>query len=334
MKKVRNFKKEMISLTKFHYSRSIEYRKILDFLYTKKINKLEDVPFLPINLFKDLNLKSISESEVFKILHSSGTSGNVSKIFLDKFNAQSQSKALNKIMSEFLGKERLPMLIVDKKIKYNKNEFNAKIAAIIGFSIFGKKHHYLLNEKNEINYEGLNDFLKKFSHKKFLVFGFTSQVFENLIEKIEKTKLISNFQNGYLLHGGGWKKMESKMVDNKIFKLKLSEKLNFQKIINYYGLIEQTGSIFLECEKCGNFKTSEYSDILVRGNNFEILKEGKKGFIQLLSLLPTSYPGHSILTEDIGSLVKNNCKLCFGKKSFLVHGRVEKSETRGCSDAQ
>ena len=124
------------------------------------------------------------------------------------------------------------------------------------------------------------------------------------------------------------------MVDNKIFKLKLSEKLNFQKIVNYYGLIEQTGSIFLECEKCGNFKTSEYSDIIVRGNNFEILKEGKKGFIQLLSLLPTSYPGHSILTEDIGSLVKNNCKLCYGKKSFLVHGRVEKSETRGCSDAQ
>ena len=53
----------------------------MDFLYKKKINKLENVPFLPINLFKDLNLKSISKSEVFKILHSSGTSGNVSKIF-------------------------------------------------------------------------------------------------------------------------------------------------------------------------------------------------------------------------------------------------------------
>ena len=38
--------------------------------------------------------------------------------------------------------------------------------------------------------------------------------------------------------------MESKMIDNKIFKLKLSEKLKFQKIVNYYGLIEQTGSIF------------------------------------------------------------------------------------------
>ena len=163
-----------------------------------------------------------NRSEVFKILHSSGTSGNISKIFLDKFNAHSQSKALNKIMSEFLRKERLPMLIVDEKIKYNKNEFNAKIAAIVGFSIFGKNHHYLLNEKNEINYEGLNNFLKKFSHKKFLVFGFTSQVYENLIEKMENKKLSFDFRNGHLLHGGGWKKMENKKINNKIFKMKLS----------------------------------------------------------------------------------------------------------------
>ena len=55
MKKNRNFEKDIIALTKFHYSRSKEYKKIIDFLYSKKINKLENVPFLPINLFKDLN---------------------------------------------------------------------------------------------------------------------------------------------------------------------------------------------------------------------------------------------------------------------------------------
>ena len=42
-------------------------------------------------------------------------------------------------MSKLLGKERLPMLILDKKPEFkNKNNFNAKIAAIIGFSIFEK----------------------------------------------------------------------------------------------------------------------------------------------------------------------------------------------------
>ena len=37
------------------------------------------------------------------------------------------------------------MLIVNKNLKFEKNKFDAKSAAIRGFSIFGKDHHYLLN---------------------------------------------------------------------------------------------------------------------------------------------------------------------------------------------
>ena len=63
------------------------------------------------------------------------------------------------------------------------------------------------------------------------------------------------------------------------------------------------------------------------------MKNKKKGLIQLISLLPTSYPGHSILTEDIGEVVeKNNCKCALYGKRFLVHGRVKEAEVRGCSD--
>ena len=227
------------------------------------------------------------------------------------------------------------MLIADQKINYDdKYKFNAKTAAIIGFSIFGKNKNYILNVSGEIDYLELNNFLQKFGHSKFLVFGFTNNVYVNLIEKLDNKKLATDFRNGYLLHGGGWKKMENKKINNEKFKDFLKSKLNLSRVINYDGLIEQTGSIFLECEKCGFFSSSEFSNIIIRGKNFEVLKEGKKGLIQLLSILPRSYPGHSILTEDLGSLVKNSCKLCFGKKSFQVHGRLQKSEIRGCSDAQ
>ena len=68
-------------------------------------------------------------------------------------------------------------------------------------------------------------------------------------------------------------------------------------------------------------------------NNFVALKKRGKGFIQLLSLIPSSYPGHNILTEDIGEIIEDNkctCKL-HGKR-FLVHGRVKEAEIRGCSD--
>jgi len=330
------FKEKINKLTHHHYCNSNEYKKLLDFLgfKNKKKTNLEDIPFLPVRLFKEFNLKSTSSKKIVKILLSSGTSGNqLSKIYLDKENASMQSKALNKIIKTILDKERLPMLIISKNLKtVDRKNFNAQMAAIYGFSIFGKDHTYLLNENNEINYKLLNNFLNKFGNKKFFIFGFTSMIYENLIQKLSTKLLRGSFSKGILLHGGGWKKMENLKINNKIFKQKLWNKFKLKNIYNYYGLVEQTGSIFLEC-KCGYFITSVFSDILIRDKNFNIMKNGNRGFIQLLSLLPTSYPGHSILTEDIGEIVDNkNCSCPLYGKRFLVHGRIKEAEIRGCSD--
>ena len=79
--------------------------------------------------------------------------------------------------------------------------------------------------------------------------------------------------------------------------------------------------------------TSSYSKVLIRDKNFNILKNGEKGLLQLFSLLPTSYPGHNILTEDIGEIPKlNNCTCATKGIRFKVHGRAVKSELKGCSD--
>ena len=102
------------SLTKHHYLNSLEYKKILDGLAVKFYNKnLNDVPFLPTLLFKNKDIKSVNKNKIIKTLTSSGTSGSSSKISLDKINASNQTKALNKIISTALGKERLPMLIIE-----------------------------------------------------------------------------------------------------------------------------------------------------------------------------------------------------------------------------
>ena len=110
--------------------------------------------------------------------------------------------------------------------------------------------------------------------------------------------------------------MEKIKISNKIFKEKLKEKHKIKNVINYYGLIEQTGSIFFECRECGSFSASEYSEVLIRDKNFKTLPKNKKGFIQLLSLLPKSYPGQSILTEAIVEIIENNCEKCREKEIF------------------
>lgn len=328
------FFKKILKLNYFHYNKSVEFRRIVNLIFNKKkFFNIEDLPFLPTRLFKEINLKSISNKRIFKILNSSGTSGNKpSKIFLDKENALRQTKVLNEIVSNVIGNKRIPMLIVDEKDNIDdKKEFDAKTAAVIGFSLFGTNHTFLLKKK-KINYNALNDFLRKFSKQKFLIFGFTSYIFDYLINKISKNKIKYDLSKAIIIHGGGWKKMFLQSISKDEFKKKLLRKLKIKEIYNYYGLVEQTGSIFFECKSCGCFNPSEYSDIIIRDKNLNILKKNRVGFVQLLSLLPKSYPGHSILTEDLGEIVENNCPLCKNKKKFLIYGRAKQSEIRGCSD--
>ena len=73
----------------------------------------------------------------------------------------------------------------------------------------------------------------------------------------------------------------------------------------------------------------------IRNVNFEIIKNKKKGLVQLISLLPSSYPGHNIITEDIGRIIGvDDCKCGHKGKYFEILGRVPASDLRGCSDAK
>ena len=48
-----------------------------------------------------------------------------------------------------------------------------------------------------------------------------------------------------------------------MFKSHLRKYCNLKNIYNYYGMVEQTGSIFFECNK-GYFHTSIFNDVLIR----------------------------------------------------------------------
>ena len=97
------------ALTKHHQQSCQSYKNFLDsnHLTNKVFSKIEDLPFLPVRVFKNLEVKSINNNDVFKTLTSSGTSGqSVSRIYLDKKTASYQTKALVKILQSFIGKKK------------------------------------------------------------------------------------------------------------------------------------------------------------------------------------------------------------------------------------
>jgi len=122
------------------------------------------------------------------------------------------------------------------------------------------------------------------------------------------------------------------ILDNDKFKKKIKSVFGLKHVYNYYGMIEQTGSVFLECEE-GYFHCSNFSDVFIRNSKLELSKIREIGLIQTLSLLPLSYPGHNILTEDLGVIHGiDDCSCGRKGKYFTVLGRVPNAELRGCSD--
>jgi phenylacetate-coenzyme A ligase PaaK-like adenylate-forming protein len=319
-------KREMLSAALFE-----RHETICNKLFPGNPVTLEQIPFLPVNLFKNHTLRSIPEADVFKVLTSSGTTGNVpSRIYLDKATAQLQTRALSNIMQVVLGKERLPMLISDTSaLIKDRNSFSARGAGVLGMSVFGKSHAYLLDEHMAVNATVLKEFLAKHGGSPFLIFGFTFMVWQFLYESVPEADL----SNGILIHSGGWKKLLDQAVDNATFKRKLNEKFGLKQSFNFYGMVEQVGSVFLECTH-GFLHTPNFADVLVRSPfDFAVVQNGQPGVIQVLSILPGSYPGISLLTEDLGTIHGEDTCACGRKgKYFSVSGRMKKAELRGCSD--
>lgn len=82
-----------------------------------------------------------------------------------------------KIVSSFTGSGRMPMIIIDcLSVVKNRQMFSAREAGILGFSIFGLKKVYALNDEIELDVESLTEFLNKYQGQPILLFGFTFMI--------------------------------------------------------------------------------------------------------------------------------------------------------------
>lgn len=324
-------------LTQYHCNNCSPYKKILDAenFDTKYIDDYYKIPFLPVRLFKEYDLISIDKQNIQKTMTSSGTSGQqVSKIYLDKETSANQTKVLTKIVSSYIGKKRVPMIILDtSSILKNRAMFSARGAGILGFSIFAKDRFFALDENMQLDIEGMKAFLQKHEGEDLFLFGFTFIIWQHFYRELIRTGYHPDLSKGILIHGGGWKKLIAETVSQEQFKRELHTVCGITKIHNYYGMVEQTGTIYMECEY-GHLHTPVFSDVIVRNaEDFSVAGIGDEGLIQVVSILPKSYPGHSLLTEDQGVILgEDNCPCGRMGKYFKIHGRIKNAEIRGCSD--
>lgn len=325
----------LTELTRHHRAACPAYRRITDVLGggERRYECVADLPWLPVGLFKSHRLVSVPDDEITTTLASSGTTGQrPSKIYLDRHTAARQSRALARIMSDLLGPRRLPMIVVDTRaVLDDRQAFSARGAGVLGMMTFGAQPLFALDRDLELDIPAVEAFLAKHGDGPFLIFGFTYMVWSYFYQRLADRGL--DLRQGILVHSGGWKKLVDQSVDNATFKARLRAATGLARIYNFYGMVEQIGSIFVEGED-GLLYPPAFADVIIRDPmTFDEMPTGQAGVVQTVSALPTSYPGHSLLTEDLGVVERVDVDVC-GRlgKAIRIIGRAPRAELRGCSD--
>ena len=319
-------------LMQFHYENCRDYARIIDAAWggLRTYRAIDEVPFLPVGLFKERELSSTSLSSL--VLQSSGTTGQVpSRIIVDPETATRQSRALIATFLPILGDSRLPFLAIDTRDVLHATNMTARGAGVLGMMKFGAKATFALSSELGTDHQAIRKFVAANGGRPFLIFGFTYLVWTKLYEQFRDGEL--DLSNAILVHSGGWKKLEGQKVSNATFRDAFRARFNLTRIYNFYGFVEQIGSMFVEGPE-GLLYPPNFTDVIVRRpGSWEPAEPGEEGVLQVVSLLPRSYPGHSVLTEDRGTVlaIDKGIDGHFGK-AITVAGRVAKAELRGCSD--
>ncbi|MGB6164841.1 MAG: acyl-protein synthetase [Pseudonocardiaceae bacterium] len=323
----------LVELVAHHRAKSAPYARILDALGSGGGvgTGLAGLPWLPVRLFKQHRLVSVDNADVFRTVVSSGTTGELSRIFLDKRAAAEQQRAVSDTLRAVLGTERLPMLLVDTNALLDRSRpLSARGAGILGFMGLGRDHTFVLDEREQPNGAVVRDFLARHGGRPFLIFGFTFMVWIHLYELARDERM--DLSNGILIHSGGWKRLTDRAVHNAQFRQCFAAYTGLTRIHNYYGMVEQLGTLYLEGPGGESLYCPDFADVIVRDpQTWAERPVGVPGVIEVISTLPFSYPGNVLLTEDLG-VVHGIDDGDWPGKRFSVLGRVPAAEARGCSD--
>ena len=68
---------ELLRLTEQHRAHCAPYARMMETIgfSAADVRSVEDIPFLPVRLFKEMELRSVAAEDVFKTMTSSGTTG-------------------------------------------------------------------------------------------------------------------------------------------------------------------------------------------------------------------------------------------------------------------
>ena len=307
------FNKKALEVFNHQFKNNKVYRSFCDLLYIhpSDITKIEDIPFLPIQFFKQRKVVS-SLDKVDELFTSSGTTGSItSKHYVTDINLYKQSY-LNGF-HHFYGdiEDYTVLALLPNYLERKGSSLVYMVDDLIRKSKQEESGFYLNN---------LEDLAKKLTqlnhqHKKVLLIGVSFA----LLDLIEKHQF--RLTNTIIMETGGMKGRRKELIRNELHQL-LSAGFGVEKIHSEYGMTE----LLSQAYSIGNgiFETPPWMKILTRDTEdaLTIQPTGNTGGINVIDL--ANYNSCSfIATQDLGKTHHNN--------TFEIIGRFDNSDIRGCN---
>ena len=306
---------QSVALDVFHHQflHNHVYRKFCKLLKTdpETINKIEDIPFLPIEFFKTKKIVSgdLKEDLIFT---SSGTTGShVSKHYVNDITIYEKSYktafeyfygsisdyCVLALLPSYLEREGSSLIyMVDDLIKESRH-------ADSGFYL--KNTSQLTDKLIALDSDGT----------KILLIGVSFA----LLDLVEKHQF--QLKNTIVMETGGMKGRRKEMVREELHDI-LKKGFGVSGIHSEYGMTELLSQAYSHGN--GLFRTPSWMKILTRDTEDPLTLQdiGKTGGINIIDLANINSCAF-IATQDLGKVYDNG--------NFEVLGRFDNSDIRGCN---
>lgn len=289
----------------------------MDFLNIdpKKIKEISEIPFLPIEMFKNHKIldKNKSAEQFFQ---SSGTTQiqTRSRHFIADFSLYESS--IYHSFEQFIGKAE-DYIFLGLLPNYSENQHSSLIYMV---DFLMKKSNRADNGYFLYNHLDLSKKMAELKEKNVILFGVSFALLD-FLDTLERENIdLAENKNLIVIETGGMKGRKEEMTKNELLKI-LKKGLKTEKIYSEYSMTE----LLSQAYSLGNneYDCPPWMRILIRNTEdpFSYMEEGRTGAINIIDLA-NIHSCSFIATQDLGKM-KN------GK--FQVLGRIDHSDIRGCS---
>ena len=300
------FEAAALELFRFQADRCKPYSDYLELMGIdpSEVKRIEDIPFLPIELFKSHDIYC-ADTEPEIIFTSSNTGGTTPSRHM-MASTEVYRRAFTEAFEAFYGK-------------------------IEEWSIYGLLPNYLEREGSSLVY--MTDELIRRAGSG----GFYLNDYERLIHDMERDpkpkillgvsyalwdlaeKYAPKLENTIVMETGGMKGKRKELSKSELHKI-LCEGLGVDAIHSEYGMAELTSQAYSSGE--GIFRTPRWMRIMLRDVNAPFDHSVKRGGIDIIDLANISSCAF-IQTQDMGRVLPTG--------EFILEGRIVGSDIRGCN---